>query len=246
MPARKGDRITRHITSEFINQTVARNKGFHNQGPPGVYTTSLVETHGFIRVRQTNTTACVKGQIVPLAALGKNYDTSLNEKVDSLPIINKATSGYKHSYSAGLLEPLPGVVGETALAVVAGYAWVIVNDLSTRFAGDNCFCITSGGSVDWAPNSNITILDDSKAPMYLVQFGGHGHVPVFFQYQLTADWTIGTPNTATCNRLHVYDGTYQRGVTVADPRPIMGDQVNTDYGYMFYQDGKYIAIQAPC
>lgn len=255
MPARKGDKITQHIHSEFINETVKRNRQLRygisrGHKPPdnwGTRNTPHVYDYNEILVRNTSTTAKVIGTIVPLASFGVTYDTSINQKTTDLPIYDiRTTVTYNANHVAVLIEPLPGEVGALARAVYSGVCWCVVTGLSTRVAGDNCFIVTPAGAIDWAPNGRVCIMDDSRAPLYQVVLGPHGFLPVMFQYQLTSDWTGATPPIANCNRYDLYDGTYQRGVEIGDPRLIMTDQVTNDQGYMVYQNGKYVAIQAPC
>lgn len=243
MVARKGDKITQHITSMFINETNARNHQLKQGIIPGKGI-GLVDSKVYIRVKQTTIASQPAGTLLKINNLSKSYDGELNEKTaNEIPTLDydsdfSGTSQY--APVALLLEPLPGVEGETALAIISGLGWLYSEDITSIPYGDT-HIINVGSTVQTAPNGPAKIIA-SQGNLFLVLLGGYQEVAVFFRYELLSDWAAGS---AECERFGL-SGSYQKNVYVEDPENIMTDQVTGDRGYMFYQDGRYIAIQAPC
>lgn len=66
-----------------------------------------------------------------------------------------------------------------------------------------------------------------------------------YQYQLNAAWA-GTPKKAAADILEIDGSDTTIDDDVYDYREIFGTLTTDDYGYCIYQDGKFVAVQAPC
>ncbi len=197
----KGDKLLKHITSSFINDTLARNR----ERRTGNFAIPDTDENLRIIVRNHTNSSVPKYTAVQLDAAEIDYTGNFDHRHERL-VYNTADPDNDHvDRWAVLQEPLPGEIGREAEALLCGVTWV----KTAEAVGSDKFLKMSSSGLVFSSQGKAYAVDSFAAAegyntlivMAIKGSGGGGVETIIFT--LTSDLAPGFGETATATVLGV-------------------------------------------